>query len=164
MGWSAVRDMVAADAPSILEFNDDVLPAVSPLDADGLDALVGQARRVLVVDDDLGACGFLIGLGPGCDYASDNYAWFSERYDEFNYVDRVVVAERARSGGVGTSLYDAFAKDAKGRDVKVVLAEVNTRPRNEGSLRFHDRYGFVEVGAQDTEGGTKSVAMLELKL
>jgi predicted GNAT superfamily acetyltransferase len=164
MGFPMIRDMVAADAGSILEFNDDAVPAVSPLDAAGLEALVTQARCALVADDDAGLCGFLIGLGPGCRYESENYAWFSQRYDEFNYVDRIVVVERARSAGIGESLYDAFAADARSRGVVMMLAEVNTRPRNEGSLRFHARYGFVEVGAQDTEGGTKSVAMLECEL
>jgi predicted GNAT superfamily acetyltransferase len=31
---------------------------------------------------------------------------------------------------------------------------------NEGSLRFHHRIGFVEVGQQDTDGGTKRVSLL----
>ncbi|MCH7789272.1 MAG: GNAT family N-acetyltransferase [Acidobacteria bacterium] len=161
MGSPIIRDMAAADVESILEFNSDAVPAVSSLDNAGLEALVVQARCVLVAEDDFGPCGFLIGLGPGCRYASENYAWFSQRYEEFNYVDRIVVAQRSRSEGIGENLYDVFAADARSRGVGVMLAEVNTRPRNEGSLRFHARYGFVEVGAQDTEGGTKSVAMLE---
>ena len=42
----------------------------------------------------------------------------------------------------------------------VLLCEVNVKPRNEGSLRFHHRLGFREVGQQDTEGGAKRVSML----
>ncbi|NNE11269.1 MAG: GNAT family N-acetyltransferase, partial [Ilumatobacter sp.] len=31
--------------------------------------------------------------------------------------------------------------------------EVNLRPRNETSLAFHDRLGFVEVGQRETDYG-----------
>jgi len=33
--------------------------------------------------------------------------------------------------------------------------EVNADPPNEGSLRFHARLGFVEVGQQDTPYGIR---------
>jgi len=33
--------------------------------------------------------------------------------------------------------------------------EVNVDPPNEGSLRFHERLGFVEVGQQDTPYGIR---------
>ena len=39
------------------------------------------------------------------------------------------------------------------------LLEVNLRPRNDGSLRFHQRLGFVEVGQQETPYGAR-VSML----
>ena len=34
------------------------------------------------------------------------------------------------------------------------------KPRNDGSLRFHHRIGFTEVGQQDTDGGKKRVSLL----
>ena len=33
------------------------------------------------------------------------------------------------------------------------------RPANPESVAFHERHGFVEVGTQDTEHGTKTVPM-----
>ena len=47
---------------------------------------------------------------------------------------------------------------------ELLLAEVNTRPRNDISLRFHERYGFEPVGERDSEDGTKTVVMLALDL
>ena len=41
-----------------------------------------------------------------------------------------------------------------------LLCEVNVRPLNAGSLRFHHRIGFTEVGQQDTDGGRKTVSLL----
>ncbi|NNE42793.1 MAG: GNAT family N-acetyltransferase, partial [Gemmatimonadetes bacterium] len=46
----------------------------------------------------------------------------------------------------------------------MITCEVNTRPRNDGSLRFHARLGFREVGTQETEGGAKAVSLLEKRL
>ena len=40
-------------------------------------------------------------------------------------------------------------------DVDHLALEVNADPPNEGSLRFHARLGFVEVGQQDTPYGIR---------
>ncbi|RMH75788.1 MAG: GNAT family N-acetyltransferase [Actinomyces sp.] len=152
------------ELPRILELNQGAVPAVSTLDAERLAwfAEVADAFLVARVGDEV--AGFLIGLGPGVDYASENYRWFAARYDHFVYVDRVVVAPGHRDAGIGGRLYEAFAAHGVATASPVMLAEVNLRPPNEGSLRFHTRHGFVPVGEQDTEGGTKRVVLLERRL
>jgi hypothetical protein len=45
-----------------------------------------------------------------------------------------------------------------------MTCEVNVRPANESSMRYHETHGFLKVGSQETEGGSKEVAMLEKKL
>ena len=107
--------------------------------------------------------GFLVGLeGPGLDYASLNYRWFGERYERFLYVDRVVVDPAGQGRGLGRSLYEAFVERAEGHTA--LCAEVNIRPRNDGSLAFHDAFGFAPVGEQDTEAGSKRVRMFAKEL
>jgi predicted GNAT superfamily acetyltransferase len=46
----------------------------------------------------------------------------------------------------------------------VLCCEVNVRPRNDASLEFHQSIGFREVAQQDTDGGNKTVSLLELRL
>jgi len=45
-----------------------------------------------------------------------------------------------------------------------MTCEVNIRPPNESSMRYHEMHGFVQVATQETEGGLKKVALLEKKL
>lgn len=110
------------------------------------------------------ALGFVLTLPPGCAYESLNYRWFSARYEKFLYVDRIVVDTDQRGLGLGRLLYDAVAMEARRRGLERVCCEVNLKPRNEGSLRFHDRHGFHEVGRQATEGGSKEVSLQVLEV
>jgi predicted GNAT superfamily acetyltransferase len=150
------------DLDAVLELNNAAVPAVNALARSDLDWLASVAHTFVVAEEaDRSLGGFLIGLdGPGLGYDSLNYAWFSARYDRFIYVDRVVVAESGRGRGTGQRLYDSFRDAGRAEGHDVLLAEVNIKPHNHVSLKFHDRYGFSPVGEQDTENGTKRVVML----
>jgi len=102
--------------------------------------------------------GFVICLPPQTTYGSLNYAWFNQRYDAFLYVDRIAVAANQRDRGVGSALYERVVACANEHAVPVA-AEVNRLPPNPGSMRFHHRFNFVEVGTLD-HGANKSVTML----
>lgn len=73
------------------------------------------------------------------------------------YVDRVAVAADHQGSGIGHVLYDAVETATT---APLLCCEVNLRPRNDASLRFHDRRGFRAVGEQDTDGGAKRVVLL----
>ena len=161
-----IRFATEGDLDEVLFHNNAAVPAVNELTRADLDWFLREAHSFLVIDAPDGSiAGFVIGLaGPGLEYESLNYAWFNARYDVFIYVDRIVVAAQGRGLGVGTRLYDEFAQRGRADDHRVMLAEVNIRPRNEVSLAFHEARGFTSVGEQDTEGGTKRVTMLEKRL
>jgi predicted GNAT superfamily acetyltransferase len=42
----------------------------------------------------------------------------------------------------------------------MLACEVNERPPNPVSMRFHETLGFSSVGRQTTEGGAKTVVMM----
>ncbi|MDJ0940620.1 MAG: GNAT family N-acetyltransferase, partial [Woeseiaceae bacterium] len=73
------------------------------------------------------------------------------------------VAEHARRLGLASRLYDDF-RAALPETVAVMTCEVNLHPPNDSSMRFHERKGFRTVGTQQTEGGKKEVALMELRL
>jgi predicted GNAT superfamily acetyltransferase len=150
-----IRDATLDDLPRILEINQPARPALGDLDLERLTALFHQAEHCLVVDDG-GVRGFVLALGPGQPYASSNYRWFCDRYQAFCYVDRIAMDADSRGLGLGAQLYEELFR----RTSDPVTCEVNVVPMNAGSLRFHERLGFVGVGEQDTEGGAKRVRLL----
>lgn len=154
------RPFVPSDLEALLEINNVNAPAVNALSKAELAKLLELSRWTGVVEDAEGPAGFLLGLhGPGLPYPSDNYRWFSEEFDEFLYVDRVAVAERAQGRGLGTRLYHAFIDHAREIGIDTVCAEVNLRPPNPGSIRFHERFGFTSLGEQETKANTVRVRL-----
>lgn len=159
-----IRDAGPDDLLAIGALNRGAVPAVSAVDDRELARLVDQSSATFVAVDDEAVVGFLIGFGPGADYASPNYRFFADRYAAFQYVDRVVVHPRYARQGIGGRLYDAFERVAVATRSTVITAEVNVRPPNTDSLAFHAARGFLGVGEQDTDGGAKRVRLLVREL
>ena len=159
-----IRDFLPADLESVWRLNEAAVDAVSSVTRDQMRALVGMSRDVLVIDDGDGIIGFCNTFNPGADYASVNYRWFSERYDEFVYLDRIVIAESYRNCGFGAQLYAEVERRMLAMGGPYLLTcEVNFNPPNEGSLRFHGRIGFSPVGYHDSKPGL-TVQMIAKRL
>jgi len=157
-----IRPYRPSDAAWVVAQNQANVPEVGPLDEERFAWYAANAPVIVVAEVDGRPAGFLVGFEQGSDYASPNYRWFAGRYDAFVYVDRVVVTDEARGRGVGRALYDHLVGWSAGRH-PVLCAEVNTQPPNPGSLAFHERYGFVEVGRQAPYAGIE-VALLACPL
>lgn len=161
-GGLAIRDCTASDYDAVLRLNEAAIPAVNRLTREALADLHGQCLSLRVASVGELIAGFLLALRQGAEYASANYQWFAANYENFGYVDRVVVGSLYRGGGIGRLLYD----DLRGLcgDAPVLCCEVNLRPLNAGSLAFHHVLGFREVGQQETEEGAKRVSLQTLVL
>jgi predicted GNAT superfamily acetyltransferase len=161
---ATIRDASAQDLAAILQLNRESEAYLSPLSPERLAALHRQAwyHRVAERDGELAA--FLIALGPGADYDSPNYRWFSERHADFVYIDRIVVGASSRGARLATALYQDLLGRARRSGVARVTCEFDTDPPNEVSRAFHERFGFVEVGAQRVGTNRKRVSLQQLVL
>jgi uncharacterized protein len=137
------RPIAAADVDAVLGLNAESVWALSPLDADKLALARVDAERLLVVEAAGAIAAFAVAYGPGARYESPNYAWFSRRYDDFLYLDRIAVGTKFRRRGIATLLYDEMETAAKAHGRMV--CEVYTEPPNPGSLAFHAARGYQEV-------------------
>jgi predicted GNAT superfamily acetyltransferase len=154
-----LRPLTADDASTVLAINEASVHLLAPMDEAEYLWFLEVAAIAWGAEIDGLLAGFVLVLDPGLAYDSRNYAWFSERYEAFAYLDRVAIDERARRRGVGTAIYDAVEASAAERDVPLLL-EVNVEPPNHPSLAFHASRGFEEVGTLAHDDGAKVVRLL----
>ena len=154
-----VRDVREHELDSVLALNNAAGPAILPLDAARLRHFFDTAEYFRVAERDGAIAGFLIGVGSHTNHDSSNFRWFCERYPNFFYIDRIVVASRRRGGGVGRAFY-ADAQSYADLRYPQMACEVFLEGTNDPALLFHGSFGFHEVGQHVMEEADVRAAML----
>ena len=150
-----LRPLQPADHAAVLELNARNVELLAPMDEQRLLQLLNWTDRADVIES--GAtpgevAGFVFTFAAGTAYDSANYRWFSENFDDFYYLDRIVLADTHRRLGLGRQVYDELEQVAA-RHGRMVL-EVNLEPANEPSLAFHRARGYVDVAELGEPGHT----------
>lgn len=158
-----VRDVREHELDSVLALNNAAGPAILPLDAARLRHFFDTAEYFRVAERDGTLAGFLIGMGSRADHDSSNFRWFRERYPDFFYIDRIVVASRRRGGGVGRAFY-ADAQSYAELRYPQLACEVFLEGTNDPVLLFHGSFGFREVGQHMMDETGLRAAMLMKQL
>ena len=162
-----IRNIEEKDLTFILGLNEENVEVLSPMDEEKLEFFMehGELVKILETDDRNKPMAFFIVLREGvAEYKSENYIWFSNRYKEFLYIDRIVIDEQYRRMGLGRKIYEYICEYAKNIGVAVVTAEIDTIPYNEASLKFHKTMGFNEVGEQFIRGGMIKVSLQAVEI
>lgn len=152
-----IRPVKYSDLSSIHSLNEQALPHVNSIPISDFEAFMEISSFFLVVEIDNEVAAFLIVLGPGKTYDSENYRYFSAQFQSFDYVDRIVVTKKHQGKKIGSKLY-AYLMELS--DEERVTCEVNLKPPNPGSITFHQKLGFKEVAQQSSEGGKKWVSLM----
>jgi predicted GNAT superfamily acetyltransferase len=155
----SLRNVSMADRPAILRLNEESVEHLSPLTQSRLAGLLTQPgfHRVWEAGGEIAA--FLLAVDQNAEYDSPNYLWFRERYPSFLYIDRIVVGREYRRRGIAEKIYrDVFAFAAR-RRYEYMACEIDIQPPNGGSLKFHEKFGFLEVGRQRPYDGKKLVSL-----
>lgn len=158
-----IGDVEPSDLVTVLALNESEVPHLGDVDLDRMQWFAAHAAYFRVAKTSGQLAAFLIGMRAGTSYASPNYRWFCEHYDDFAYIDRVAVRESARRHGLASRLYTDFAANLPDA-IDIMTCEVNIRPLNEESMRFHTRLGFQRVGSLTSDNGAKEVALLAKNL
>jgi predicted GNAT superfamily acetyltransferase len=154
-----IRNVRRDDLKHLLELNQSNLPHVGSITHSDMERLHSQAIYFRVAEFNGQTAGFLIAFDPEADYTSLNFLWFKKRYPAFVYIDRIIITDAARRKGMAYSLYRDLEHFAAERKIPIMACEYNLRPKNDISRQFHQRYGFNEVGTQETENGEKTVSL-----
>jgi predicted GNAT superfamily acetyltransferase len=132
----------------VLEINNANTPGVSELTMIELATDLKNSLHALVIDNEHGeVCAFCITFDPNAPDAGTNHQWFAERYKSFVYLDRIAIDSSHQNRGLGALLYQSVEQlMLDSAEHSLLCCEVNLEPPNPGSLRFHQRIGFTEVG------------------
>ena len=138
------------DLEEILAINQANIPEVGNIDdINRLNHLIDWSSHLIVVREEEIA-GFIILMRENQSYDSLNYEFFNSQGYPFLYVDRIAIKEGHRRKGLGQMIYSRTIEIAKELNLPT-CCEVNTLPKNEPSLAFHDSFGFEDVGTKDYE-------------
>lgn len=156
----SLRAAIPDDYSAIVALNDVEVKQTSPMDAKRLRDLGGMASYHKVAAADGRIAAFLLAMREGVPYQNDNCGWFAARFPQFLYVDRIVVSADFSGYGIGSRLYEDLFDYARSQGIGVVTCEYNLQPPNLASQRFHDKFGFKEIGSQWVAKGSKLVSLL----
>ncbi len=143
-----IRDATAADFSQILALNEESVQFLSPLNRERLLILHDESAYHRVIETKDGVRGFLLALRENALYDSPNYLWFRKHYAKFLYIDRVVISKATQGQQLGRFLYEDLFAFAKSADISPITCEFDVEPPNPPSQRFHEAFGFTEVGTQ----------------
>lgn len=154
-----IRDVRPDELGAILTMNNSAGTSILPMDEARLQHLFDTAEyfRVAVVDEQLH--GFIIGYGSGAHHDSSNFDWFRRNHPAFFYIDRIVVDNETRGGGVGRILY-ADAESYAELRYPQLATEVLMDEMADKVLLFHGTIGFREVGQRKMESAGIRASML----
>ena len=155
-----LREVTISDLEKIRKINEEAIPAVNTVSLDEFKWFLKRSIYFKVsLNDDEQVCGFLLVLPTGLKYESLNYKWFSDKFSDFAYIDRIAVKDEFRGKGIGKSLYVDLEKSVM-KDIKRIACEFNIKPPNLVSKKFHEGLAYKRVGTQLTENETKEVSLM----
>ena len=154
-----LRDAREDDFGAILSLNDAEVQHTSEMDIARLRELAAMATYQKVACLNRRVVAFLLAMSHDAPYRNDNFAWFSARFAKFIYVDRIVIDKSCAGLGTGTLLYEDLFRYARSAAIGVITCEYNIEPPNHASRRFHDKFGFREIGTRWVEAGVKRVSL-----
>ena len=141
-----IRIITPKDLELIYEWNESTVPKVNSLTFEEFSLQsINCTYSYIQYSSDSDPVGFIFLYDEKTEYNSLNYLYFKNRYQNFLYVDRIIVAKEHQKKGYGQQLYD-FVIDTHKPDI--FCCEVNITPPNRESLSFHQKYGFKEIGQQ----------------
>ena len=158
-----LRDAKHSDIEKIVLINESAIPAVNYVSYEEFEWFFFRKLYFKIAENSHGIIsGFLLVLPSGLEYKSLNYKWFSERYDKFAYIDRIVIIDVFKKNGIGKSLYLDLEKNIS--EYELIACEFNIEPPNRISKKFHESLNYENVGYQLTENETKKVSLMIKKI
>lgn len=86
--------------------------------------------------------GFMLGMASGRDLEHFSYQWFMTRYDNFLYVDRVVINTSSQGNALATAMYEEARFWARENGIDKIVCQVHDRPPSPEAHALLKQLGF----------------------
>lgn len=146
-GRGEIKAIEPAHHKAILHMNREFVHWLSPWTQEALGYVLARADYARQIHD---GAGVLIGYRHDVDYPDHkNLDWLRAHFEQFFYIDRIIIARGHHGKGLGRALYLDFEHVARRQGLPRLVCEVNIKPDNPASHRFHQALGFHPIGEQD---------------
>jgi L-amino acid N-acyltransferase YncA len=136
-------DAVEDDLPAILAIFNEVVATSTAIYRDGPFTLADRARWL--AERRAGGFPVLVARAGGHVVAFGSYGPFRPTPGYRTTVEHTIMVDPSRRGsGLGTALVEALVTHAAAAGFHIMVASIDAE--NVGSIRLHERLGFVEVG------------------
>lgn len=154
-----IRPLVPADHEPLRALNNEFAAELNWQEPDSFESLLSNACFTRTIGNQEA---LLVAFDQDDTYDNVNFIWHGKRRDKFVYIDRIVISPSARGKGYARALYDHLNTEAKAQGHEWVTCEIYVDPPNLGSIAFHEKLGFKEVGRGQANG--KTVGYFEKQL
>lgn len=89
--------------------------------------------------------GVMLGISAGKGGDNFGYQWFLARFDDFLFIDRVLVDKACRRSAVATSLYEDALHWCRQHGIARIVCQIHDRPPNPAARALHHTLGFQEI-------------------
>jgi predicted GNAT superfamily acetyltransferase len=89
--------------------------------------------------------GFLLGIDSSRVVENFGYVWFQMRFDNFLYVDRVVITTDARRRGMATAMLTQVLQWCREHGIDNLVCHVHDRPANPAGHALCKTMGFMPL-------------------
>jgi predicted GNAT superfamily acetyltransferase len=152
--------ITSQDLDALLELNNQYETEICKDTPESFQALIHDA----VFARHINRKAFMVCLDQDSQITGENINWLQQNYGRFLYVDRIAVKPEAHGEGLGRKLYGALFDVARTQKHGVIYCEINAKPPNPGSVKFHEKIGFSAFGPPRELQSGKTVQYFQYRL
>ncbi len=137
-----IRDCSNSQIKKLVHLNNQFARETSKIDAAKMVELANKSFCAIGISPEVG---FILAFDEKADLEGENHSYLKTKFDNFLYIDRIIVGKNFQGQGFGTAFYEIVLELAEEAGKELLLCEVNIDPPNDISIEFHENFGFEAI-------------------
>lgn len=137
--------MSASQCVALWRMNQRASPAALQLSESDFADLIRSCDVVLQEREKSSVLAFALGMSAAQPQANFAQQWFLTRFEDFLFLERMVVAPASRRRGVGRKLLENLVRQCQAAGLRAMCCQIHDRPRNAEAHAFALACGFQPI-------------------